>query len=292
MPTPDVPLLERELVPAAPPQLEGGVAPSPYNFLFTGEDNLRVTSHNSQTGVAIAIQGRMWSPTDGIRAFGHVHVPHTDRSAREELFGMGEGYLLNLSCFAQAGSPVLGQTFVRVQVVRGFSGAVYVLGTLVQGYLVANQDRAFPGSPLGHASDVTVPRVVIGTNPAAGANANDQVPTGARWLVLGYTIELATDATAVNRRIAIRMDGPSGSFICAATHPGAQGPSTTLRWYAWAGRESFIDNLLNVASHAMLPTPPVPLGAGQLISTTVENLQAGDNLDAPLITVIEQLEVL
>jgi len=42
-----------------------------------------------------------------------------------------------------------------------------------------------------------------GSNPAAGANATDDVPTGALWAIKGYRIRLVTDATAIARRTCL-----------------------------------------------------------------------------------------
>lgn len=281
----------RELIlePASPPVQEGQLAPSPYNFLFTGEDNIRVTSHNSQTGVVIAIQGRMWSAGAGIRPFGHVHVPFTDRSARTEVFTMGEGYLLNVSVFASQGTPRMGQTFVRVQVIRGSTGATYVLGTLVQDYLTSNQDLAWPGSPIRRSSDGPgYVRTLEGTSPGAGNEVNEAVPTGASWDIESIQVELTTDATVLQRFPQIQFQ--NGVTTLVSIWPTGGVPQSTQRKIFWVkGMPMDASTTFQDSQVQGLPTTMV-LRGGQSFRTNTGNLQAADAYGSVDFQVTERLE--
>ena len=46
-------LAQEEFIPAAPEVGSGTLAPSPFNFVFTGEDFLQITSRNGKSGVRI-----------------------------------------------------------------------------------------------------------------------------------------------------------------------------------------------------------------------------------------------
>lgn len=285
----DTPIEEVELTPASPPITEHGLSPSPYNFLFTGEDHLRVTSFNSKAGVVVAIQGRMWSPRDGIKPFGQIHVPNTDRTARSELFAMGEGYLLNLSVFPQSGSPIEGQTFVRVQVVRGFSGATYVLGTLVQDYITSGQDVAWPGSPIRRASDGNgYARTIEGTAPGAGNEVVETVPPGASWEIASIQLELTTSAVAAVRRVLLYFSDVVSELwgqVSAANQQASQ-----VQKYYFAVGISFADYDSHLGAIVMPLPARIVLRGGQTFDTDTENMQAGDTYGASDFVVIERLE--
>lgn len=287
----DIPARELALSPAPTVTPSGALSPSPYNFLFTGEDHLRITSYNSQPGVIVAVQGRMWHPEHEITAFGHAHVPLSDRSARSELFAMGEGYLLNLSVFAQSGSPRPGQTFVRVQVIRGFSGATYVLGTLVQDYITGGQDVAWPGSTIRRSDDGPgYPRTLEGALPALGAQVAETVPTGATWEIVTFAVELTTDATVAGRRPVLQYvdsDGVTPLWRWAANDLITASLQRQV-WFA-AGCALGQGALTQTAITGALPLHTKLLG-GQSIRTATDAMQAGDQYSRPDYIVIERLE--
>lgn len=278
-----------ELILGAPVRRDGEPQPSPSNFLFTGEDLLRVSSWNSKAGVTLKVQGRMWDLRHKrILPFGFDHTPNSDRTAKHEVKDIGQGLLLNLSVFADAGSPVMNQTFVRVQVVRG-QNVAYVLGTLLQDHVANGHDLSFPGSPIRRMSEGPgVLRFVQGTNPAAGAEVAETVPTGARWQLQAFRAELATDGTVVNRRPRLQL-ADSSTFWLTIPAPGviAASQSDQFYWTAGLAQDTVFDADAKIAG---LPVP-ADLPAGHRILTATDNLQAGDNYSGPLFVVREWLEV-
>src|SRR5204863_2582589 len=94
------------------------------------------------------------------------HVPNTDRSVKTSDHPLGVGQLLNLTVFASAGAPLIGQTYVKVQLIRGVGAAAIVLGTLLGGYVTAVHALGFPGSPIENSLTATPAiRYITGTNP-------------------------------------------------------------------------------------------------------------------------------
>lgn len=280
--------LEEVLVPQLPAPIAGALAPSPYNFEFTGEDQIRLTVHNSQSGCRVAVHWRLLDRHGKIQANRHELTPASDRSASSVELSIGEGYLLNMTAFASAGAPVRGQTFVRVQVVRGRDAAAVVLGTAIQGYVTAQQDRAWPGSPLeGSLEGDGYIRVIDGTDPPAGSEILESPPTGARWQLLVFTVRLDCSAAVADRRTLLRVDNIVRNVflsVCQVTLAATEGRNMTWAQGAWL--ETAIWSLQPVAGLS----DQLMVIAGESVRTETANFQAGDNYGAPHFLVREWLE--
>jgi len=287
MPDPDL-VPETVLTPSPITRIGEQLSPAPWQFLFTGEDAIEIASWNSLIGVRIAVQGRMWSAAEGIKPFAFDHTPNDDRTRRLEVFGVPHGYLLNVAVFARTGAPRIGQTFISLHVIRGRGTARYLLATLVQGYLTADQELAFPGSPVRNSVEAGgYLRTVFGTTPAAGAVVSEPVPTGARWELRSVEVQFACSAAAGNRIPALLLIG-SGILIqfAPAVVTMAASASNFLYWVpgislapsAWTGR-----------SVASLPMGSQLYG-GDSFQVSAQGLQAGDQFTAPHFQVWEWLE--
>lgn len=260
--------------------------PSAFGYIGR-EDNLRLRVRNSATGAIVAIEGRVLNG-DGIAIpFADTLAPATDRSASTKLVRVGEGMLLNVSVRALAGSPRRGQTYVLVELVRGFTGDVIPLGVLIQGYVSEPSRRQWPGSLLDDATDGRgVSRTILGTDPAAGVEISETVPTAARWRLVALTATLLTDATVANRTPAILIDDgtntvyQSGYNGSIAASGGAQ-----ISWGHGVGAFGSTSN----GAIAPLPTE-LMLTPGYRIRSTTIALQAGDNWGAPRYTIEEWIE--
>jgi hypothetical protein len=197
-----------ELVFAGSPAVIGGgrILPSPSSFYVTGEDNLRIVSVNAVVGVSLKLQWRL-ADSRGVAVPNSVdHTPNTDRTLRHEEYTLGVGQLLNVTVFASAGSPNIGQTYVLVQLVRGSGSAAIVLGTLLGGYVTTTQALGFPGSPIvSSTSAEPAVRLINGTTPPAGVDFSEQCPTGARWQLLSLAAKLQTSAVAATRSPAVMV---------------------------------------------------------------------------------------
>lgn len=274
---------------AAAVQGPRGLIASPFQFIVTGEDNLEVTSINAQTGVTVRIDVRVLDEaTQQIIAFSERHVPNTDRTAARSVIALQPGAVLNLRVIADAGSPLIGQTFIIIRIVRGLGAARIALGTLLQGYITGSQDLGWPGSPI-ESSIVGggYQRVIGGTDPPAGGELSETVPTGALWELVDIRADLATDATAGNRTVILRFDDGTTVYFRS---PAAvdQAPSTTVQ-YNWATDATPQSALGGQISQGYLPKGPL-LHAGHKVTTSVQNKGANDNWTAPVYAVREWLE--
>lgn len=158
---------------------------TPYPFGLSGDDNLRVTSVNALTGVTVQVHYRLLTRDGEVKAGVFSHTPNTNRTAKTDDFPLAGGFITNLSVFATAGTPLIGQTFVIVQLIRGMGSVAIVLGTMLQGYVTTTQGLGWPGSAIESSTDgEPALRTIVGTTPGAGASQLETVPTGARWDLL------------------------------------------------------------------------------------------------------------
>lgn len=260
---------------------------SPSGFYVGGEDNLRLRSLNAAAGVLLNCAGRIRGTDGVIRPFSVNQTPNTDRTVASTLSSIGEGWILNLRVAPIAGTPRIGQCWALVELVRGFSGATSVVGTLVSGYVTTNQPLAWPGSPMrGTLEGPGVIRSITGTDPAAGAEVSETVPTGARWRLIAMNVVLGTDATVANRNVTITIDDGVNLVYQGGVNRN-QVASTTIGYSFGSGTGAFGDSLNAVLGS--LPAPLVLLPGWRIATSTLGRV-AGDNFGAPQLTVEEWLE--
>lgn len=265
------------------------VIASPFQFATDENTNLRIVSANSQVGVVLAIHGRRLSARGEIEPFAFTHTPNTDRSVATQDFKLGAGALLNLSIFASSGAPLIGQTYVMAHLILGLTGATIILGQLLGGYCTAAQPLAYPGSPIQSSIEGGgYYRHITGTDPAAGTEFSETVPTGARWELLALRVTIACNATVAARRVNLHIDDGSTIYLTAPqTDSAGAGETMPTFWAVWS---AFSPPPRPDTPIAQLPHGLILL-AGHRLRSETDNLQAGDNLSAPQFTAREWLEV-
>jgi hypothetical protein len=267
----------------------GRILPSPNQFYLTGEDTLRVVSANALAGVTIKVQCRTANPQGDTVGHSYDHVPTSDRMSRTEDFAIGDGSLLNVTAFVNTGAPIVGQTYVAVQIVRGRGAAAVVLGTILGGYVTRRQAIGFPGSPIRTSTDgEPAIRTISGTTPAAGAEIIETVPTGARWELLALLAFLTTGPAATNRLPRLYFFNAGGGFALSL-QVGTVAASSSAD-VAWAAGLTSIAPATANALQAPLPQP-LPLLEAQTFQTFTLNLAAPDQYACVRYTVREWLEV-
>lgn len=259
----------------------------PARVYMTLDDQLYIRSRNSVSGVVLRIAGRVLTPDGEIVPFNYEHTPATDRSASLEAFRMAEGYLLSAVVFPSVGAPLRGQTFVELGFLRGIAGALDIVDVLAKDYVAEDEPLAFPGSPI--RSSLEGPGAILsltGTDPSAGADISETVPTDARWHFLGMRVVLVTDATVINRFAVLTFDDGATIHFSTEMETAITANSTIdINVGADVHRSVFTFPLL------MLATPlRFPMGAGHRIQTAFLSLQAGDNFGAPQLLVEEWIE--
>lgn len=281
--------VEKVYAPQPFADARSGVIVAPFQFALTDDDFLRVISVNVAVGAAIAIQGRRLDSAGAIDSFARLHVPHTDRSAAADVFQLGRGALLNLAVFVTGATPLIGQTFVILQIVRGTGAGLVLLGTLLQGYVTSTQGLGWPGSPIASSTEGGgYHRTITGTQPAAGGDVVEFVPTGARWELLRIFLQLTTSATAGTRVPFLGIQQGGGMFFRSksSTTVAASG-GLLMTWAAGLHYETQLD-----AGWPLFQLPRSNyLKAGDSIQSFATGMAAGDQWAAPIYNVREWLEV-
>lgn len=264
------------------PSLVGGLG-----FYFGGEDALRVTSWNSLAGVALVISGRFLGVDGHVEPFVETHTPATNRTAVTTTHGRGCGWLSDLSIVVSGAAPQRGQTFARVDVVRGLASSQIVLSTILQGYVTATKRLAYPGSPIEDSlAGQGVIRSITGTDPGAGVEIAETVPTGARWRLQGLRASLVTSVAVANRNVMLAFDDGANIYAGAAVNFN-HAASLTFVYHFGAVGQSFVQT----SAQAMVSTMPnIVQSAGHRFRTSTSAIDAADNWGPPQYAVEEWLE--
>jgi hypothetical protein len=284
-------MAQREQVFVGQPQTFGGarLLPSPSQFFLTGEDRLRVVSVNSLAGVSLKVQWRTATAAGDVVPNSQPHTPNSDRTIKQQDYELGSGSLLNVTVFAGAGAPVIGQTYVMVQIVRGEGLAAIVLGTILAGYVTAVQALGFPGSPIvSSVEGEPYLRAISGTAPALGVAITETVPAGARWELLAWYFAFTTSATVVDRKPYLVP--ASGGVSYGVMTNFSTVPASTANQFTFGPTLASTSDPINGVYQAGWGTR-VLLTAGGTLTASAFALQPGDRFSAPQYTVREWLEV-
>lgn len=282
------PIVER--VTLAGPSVFGGgrVIASPFQFFFDGATNLRVEGWNSKANTSLLVQGLFLNQDGKQEWFSHTVLLTDNRLRTERSFPMGRGFLQTLAVTAVGSGVRIGQTFARVTVILGFSGATLILGTMLQGYVTAQQGLGWPGSPVVSSQESGgYHRAITGTTPAAGAQISETVPTGAEWEFLSLQGNLETSADVADRRPMLILDTGASTY-CISPSPLTT-PASSLQSINWAA------GMVNAASFGTIrATAGVPIDmrmiAGHRLRTFVDGMQVLDQWQSPTYVVKEWLE--
>lgn len=259
-----------------------------YGFYVQSDDRLACVVHSSVASLQVRFSGYFLSANGEVREYAIDVFPTSDRAATSVIQTVGEGFILSCRPSLVSGNANRGQCYVRVGVQRNTGTPVLPLARLVSGYLTDDFSPAFPfGHHEGPLDGPGNLRSITGTNPAAGAEISETVPTGARWALRGISAFLVTDVTAVTRLPHLVIDDGTTLLLRLYSSSGAS-LSSTVRFH-WAGVGA---NLVTSSGNfvlSMLP-PDLMLSAGWRISMVTVNLQAADDWSAPQLYIEEWIE--
>lgn len=248
---------------------------------------LRLNAYASIAGVTVTVAGRILDECGEIRPFVFTVAPGSARALATVDFQIQAGTLVSLVAYASAGTPLLGQCFVTVQLALGAGGATIAHDTLLAGYVSAAVSIAWPGSPI--ASPIAGPgvvRVVGGTNPAVGQELSETVPTAARWRLCSLRASLVTSAAVANRQPFLIFDNGATTFAVAPA-AAVQAASLTVTYY-WS-LYGAVAGAVATFTNTIMPDGIV-LMAGFRIKTATSLLDAGDDWGAPTYEIEEWIE--
>jgi hypothetical protein len=281
---------EQVFVATPSPRLGNRQVAAPVEFYTTGEDNLRIISVNSQTGVSLKVNARLVTIDGAIDSASWDHTPNSDRTVKTTDFALAPGAVLNLVVFASTGAPQIGQTFVIAQLIRGLGSAATVLGVLFSGYVTATQCMAWPGSPIVSSTEgEPFVRVITGSRPGLGGQITETCPFGARWELVSVNATITTGAAAGTRFAEFVISTPTA---IVGIYPNAGGdPATNTTWnFTWGQNVPTVTD--NFDGRVVSPfTQRQYLSPADLFALRMIQTPGGDQWSAPAYQVREWLLV-
>jgi len=249
---------------------------------------LVVDSWAAVSGLSLLIMGRFMLPDGSMTTLSYSHVPNTDRSIKTEAFPLGEGFLYALRVDPQIAGTRRGQCYVRVSISRSTSTADAIMAHLISDYATDTFMPSWPGGILQDSLDgAGILRSVAGTDPAAGAEIIETVPTNARWALRGLGAQLVTDATVATRTVTLTID--DGTTIFLQVISAVSQTASLTRNYRFVPNYPSAGNIVSTSIALSLPNPLYLLQGWRIVTVTF-GLVGGDNWGAPQMLVEEWLE--
>lgn len=254
----------------------------PANFIADG-DNLHVRVWSS-TALSVLFGFQTMLPDGRIVNHQHNLITPSDRTSNAFFFRLPECILLGLLANIETQDVGRGTCYVSVQLRRSEVSNGGANRHLVHGYVDGNisLQYPFPRSEPAFAGRGRI-RSIVGTDPAAGVEISETVPTNAIWRLQSFLARLVTDATVGNRFPTLLLDDGANVF---QRYPNSalQAASQTMDWQ-W----SPIGAAFGSAGSFQLGfiPPDLYLPGGFRIRTSTGGIQAGDNWGAPNLLVEE-----
>jgi len=254
----------------------------PSAVYVTVDDDLVLRFQDIVPSSTIRVNTRLLLPDGRVQTGVHSIATSGIRTFLTLVVDLAEGWLLSAAVELAATGIAVGRVFATLSLrVGGATG--FPAQELVAGYLSSVGVLSWPhGRHDTHLAGRGAYRTVTGTDPAAGAQSSETVPTGAVWRLLAWTAVLVTDATVSNRQGALLLDD-GASVFASCVQGGAQSASQTITHSYMPGGNDAIEGFrINgpIPHECLIPQ-------GYRIRTAMDGFQAGDNWGAPLMHVEE-----
>jgi len=246
---------------------------------------LRVFSYSSYGTTPVDLRLMLMLPDGTVQVQTESHPPNSDRSLAYSDYPLPECFVVGLCASLYGTSVARGRVWVDATVYRGLPGPGAVsLHTLIQGYTSGRDVLKYPEGRWGESTDGRGwIRSITGTDPAAGSEISETVPTGALWRLHTLRMRLTTSAVAGDRQVCLKID--DGANVHAFLAAPATQPASLTYGYNWA------PGLVVAGPTAGNLTFPLPRGyilaAGWRFYTNTGGLDAGDDYAAPVFSVEE-----
>lgn len=264
---------------AAPVQVGRGLVASSFQYYLSGDESLEIDLWNRGGNHVVDLSGRAWRESDrAIVPFLHTFNVLSGAAPLTRRVKLDAGALINLRVAAQTSSTLdLGELFGRVRILNGFTGAVVALGTLAQGYFDADNDLAYPGTPIqsmhsGHGF-IQQPSWFLGLVPL---RAIYQVPNNVRARFLCGNVNFTTSGVAANRAVVSRVLDAGGTTLFIGDNHPVQVANTTIGYNVSVGHPP---SSSSAANNMQVPFPAdLDLLPNYQVEMLVVNEQVGDAL--------------
>jgi len=251
------------------------------------DTQLVVRSWNSLSGLVLTVVGRLLDADGKLSTFEFGHTPNTNRSKAESTYTLTTGRLIDVAVTPKSGAPYRGHCYVTLGLARRTAPTTEYYQDLAKGYITAAGGLIWPGGPyLDSVEGPGLLRSVTGTDPAAGAEISETIPTNARWRLRSLRAVLSTDATVLVRTVSFIMDDGTAvlvKFPSATTQAASLARAYNLAEYAYQPAASVDQIFLSIPFNLYL-------FQGWRFYSVTYNIQAGDNWGAPQMEVEEWIE--
>jgi len=266
----------------------GQPAIEPGAFFLDGNYSLQLNSWNGVAGVVLGLRFRILRSDGQLVDSVELHTPNSNFTQATTTHPLPQGFLLNAFIFAASGNPLVGITFAQLQLVRGFSGAITPISTILQDYVSTTQGPSWPGSPIRSSIDGPgALRSIAGTTPGAGAEIIETVPLNVRWQLVSVVYTLTNSATVANRFSRLFVN--DGANVYGRFEQPAVGLAASATGLYTAGGN--ITNTTWQDGYALaLPDALRIPGGGHWLTSTL-GIQAGDQYSAVRYLVFQWIDV-
>ena len=250
-------------------------------------DNLYIALYNSVSSLVVRIAGYYVDGQGEITPFERDYTPTSDRALTAFVLQLGKCFLLSCTASIASGNANRGQCYARVRVQRASGTPATIYATVLAGYVTDDFQPSFPQGKLeGPTEGPGMIRSVTGSNPAAGAEVQETVPTGAIWRLHALAATLVNAAAAATRAPQLTLD--DGTTVYARIPAsGTSIISETVVW-TWSNVGAG-STIASVAVSSPLPGE-LRMPAGHRINTLTNAINVADDWGAPQLLVEEWLQ--
>ncbi len=256
--------------------------------LYLEEDTFFYSAiETSLDTITVTFVCRMLRPGRGIEEIIFERNARSDADINESVELLGEGWLQGVQASHEEAGGRIGTIFVKAGLRRGGVTSRLLSEILFSDYLQQFGHLSWPGSPIRSTLEgVGFNRVVTGTDPAAGVNFSETVPTNRRWVIHGLSYRLVTEATVGERQAQIRFTRNGVRFILIQSVT-TQPASSTKSYYYFNSIEAAIPSTF----HQYHPLPPdVILLTGDILSGVIGTIRPLDVVSNIFIYLTEYIE--
>jgi hypothetical protein len=244
------------------------------------DDDLVLTTWAYLTGQTLAINCRLLTPGGPPARLTFYVTVAAGAPATVKRFPLPAGWLLDVSVTSDYSTLRRGDVFIQLALEPSTSGAdVLAKHTiLIQDYLQTGMHLAWPGSGIRSSLEGGFKQTAaLGTNPAAGAEISEAVPSANRWNLKAITYTLVTSAAVATRQSHLIID--DGANILLDFPSSTTQTASLTRTYFWApyayAPGAVLSNIYNpIPAGLVLPT-------GWRFRTVTDLIDAADDYSAP-----------
>jgi hypothetical protein len=234
-------------------------------------------------GFAVLVTVRVMRPDGTIMTGTRTIQPSGIGAISFYVLTLTEGFLLSVTVEGSGSGNGLirGAVFVNVGITRTTKFLATQEITLIAGYLAQYFPLAWPAGRMQNAVEgMGLARVVVGSIPAVGTDFLETAPQSVRRILQAVRITMTTSSAIANRSVRMFVEDQFGNVFAEFIAPIAQTASQTLTY-------NFSPTPSSVQGNGLVSTPMcvAELGDGGQFGSSVFNIQAGDQLSAPVYSV-------